>query len=375
MRTLAPFFLHAGNRGVVAAVTLCTALGLPGVATAALDQIRLPDGFQIEMYTDQVPGARSLALGDAGVVFVSTRQQGHIYAVLDQDGDQRVDRVITIAEDLDTPNGIDYRDGDLYVAETGRILRYHNIAGRLQNMPKPTVLTTDLPTESHHGWRYLRIGPDGLLYVGIGAPCNVCDEPGFAEIRRLRSDGSHMETFARGVRNTVGFDWHPDTSELWFTDNGRDWLGDERPPDELNRAPRAGLHFGFPYCHGNDILDPEFGAGKSCADYVPPVQGLVAHAAGLGMRFYTGQQFPPLYRDQVFIAEHGSWNRSNKVGYRVSLVTLDGGRATNYRPFAEGWLQGQRAWGRPVDVLVMPDGALLVSDDQAGAVYRIYYQP
>lgn len=372
---MAPCFLHSGNRDVVAAVTLWTALALPGVATAALDQIRLPEGFQIEMYTDQVPGARSLALGDAGAVFVSTRQQGRIYAVLDQDGDQRVDRVITIAEDLDTPNGIGYRNGDLYVAETGRILRYRNIAGRLQNMPKPTVLTAGLPTESHHGWRYLRIGPDGLLYVGIGAPCNVCDEPGFAEIRRLRSDGSHMETFAQGVRNTVGFDWHPETGELWFTDNGRDWLGDERPPDELNRAPRAGLHFGFPYCHGSDILDPEFGAGKSCTDYVPPVQGLVAHAAGLGMRFYTGQQFPPHYRNQVFIAEHGSWNRSDKVGYRVSLVTLDGGRATDYRPFAEGWLQGQQAWGRPVDVLVMPDGALLVSDDQAGAVYRIYYQP
>lgn len=358
-----------------ASLSLSAALSFPLQARAALDDIRLPEGFHIEYYSDQVPGARSLTLGNDGVVFVSTRQLGRVYALLDRDGNHEVDRVLTILDGLDTPNGIDYRDGTLFVAENSRILRYDDIDQRLDNMPQPQVLTTNLPSDRHHGWRYMRLGPDGWLYVGVGAPCNVCLEPDYAEIRRLRTDGSDMQSFARGVRNTVGFDWHPDTGVLWFTDNGRDWLGDERPPDELNRAPRADLHFGFPYCHGVDIRDPEFGAGESCADYVPPVQELVAHTAALGMRFYTGDQFPQQYRNQVFIAEHGSWNRSNKVGYRVSLVTLDGAKAIDYRPFAEGWLQGEEAWGRPVDVLVLPDGSMLVSDDQAGAVYRIYYRP
>lgn len=342
---------------------------------AALDGIRLPPGFHIELYSDQVPGARSLAQGEPGVVFVSTRQQGRIYALLDRDGDQRVERVITVLEGLDTPNGIAYRDGTLYVAETGRILRYDHMDRRLERPPKPEVLTTGLPEERHHGWRYLRLGPDGMLYVGVGAPCNICDEDGFAQIRRLRTDGTDMQAYARGVRNTVGFDWRPDTGTLWFTDNGRDWLGDDQPPDELNRAPRAGMHFGYPYCHGNGLKDPEFGAGKSCDDYAPPVQALGAHVAALGMRFYTGKQFPAAYHGQIFIAEHGSWNRSTKVGYQVALVRLEGERAVEYRPFAEGWLQDGDVSGRPVDLLVLADGSLLVSDDFAGAVYRIYYRP
>lgn len=354
------------------ALTLFPAMSFGADGRGPLDLIRLPQGFHIEYYSRQVPGARSLALGEDGVVFVSTRGKGRVYALIDRDGDQKVDRVLTILDDLDTPNGIDYRDGDLYVAETRRVLRYPDIRGRLQNMPEPQVLRDDLPGEGHHGWRYMRMGPDGWLYVAVGAPCNVCLEPGYAEIRRLRPDGSGMESYAQGVRNSVGFDWHPDTGVLWFTDNGRDWMGDERPPDELNRAPRAGLHFGFPHCHGVDILDPDFGGRERCADYVPPVQSLEAHAASLGMRFYTGEQFPQTYRNQIFIAEHGSWNRSSKIGYRVMRVTLDENEeATSYEPFATGWLQGEEAWGRPADVEVMPDGSLLVSDDLAGVVYRI----
>jgi glucose/arabinose dehydrogenase len=237
------------------------------------------------------------------------------------------------------------------------------------------VIRDDLPAPRHHGWRYMGFGPDGMLYVSIGAPCNVCDEEGFALIERMAPDGSQREVFARGIRNSVGFDWNPTTNVLWFTDNGRDMLGDNRPPDELNRAPRQGMHFGFPYCHGGSIPDPEFGRDRPCSDFVPPAQTLGPHVAALGMRFYTGDMFPPEYRMQVFIAEHGSWNRSRKIGYRISLVTLDDrGVASDYRPFAEGWLRNEQAWGRPVDVLVMPDGALLVSDDRAGTVYRISYQ-
>lgn len=355
------------------AVCLLLCSPRPSIA-AALNQIQLPPGFHIELYSDEVPGARSLALGDDGVVFVSTRRQGRVYALLDRDGDYRVDRVLTVLDGLDTPNGIAYDKGTLYVAENSRILRYDGIAQRLDRAPKPKVIRDDLPTEQHHGWRYLRLGPDGMLYVGIGAPCNICDEPGFAQIRRLRTDGSDMTAYAEGVRNTVGFDWHPETGELWFTDNGRDWLGDDQPPDELNRAPQAGMHFGYPYCHGDGIQDPEFGDGKNCSDYTPPVQSLGAHVASLGMRFYTGKQFPAQYRNQVFIAEHGSWNRSTKVGYQVSLVTLEGNRATSYSPFATGWLDGEQVSGRPVDLLVLPDGSMLVSDDAAGAVYRIFYR-
>jgi glucose/arabinose dehydrogenase len=214
--------------------------------------------------------------------------------------------------------------------------------------------------------------PDGLLYVPVGAPCNICepDENRYALISRLKADGTGSEVFARGIRNTVGFDWHPVTKELWFTDNGADNLGDDIPPDELNHAPKKGLHFGYPYCHGGDIPDPQFGKKRSCSEFTPPVQKLGPHVAALGMRFYTGSMFPAEYRNQIFIAEHGSWNRSTPIGYRITVVQLENNKAVSYKPFAEGWLQRGGAWGRPVDVLVMPDGALLVSDDEAGAIYR-----
>jgi glucose/arabinose dehydrogenase len=227
------------------------------------------------------------------------------------------------------------------------------------------------PKETHHGWRVIRFGPDGMLYVAVGAPCNVCERYGIITRFKL---GAPPEVFARGVRNSVGYDWHPQTGELWFTDNGRDMLGDDVPPDELNHAPRAGMHFGFPYCHGGNISDPQFGRRRACNEFTPPAQQLAPHAAALGMRFYTGQQFPAEYRNRIFIAEHGSWNRSAKIGYRIMMVTLRDNKPVKYEVFAEGWLQGDSAWGRPVDVVVAPDGALLVSDDKAGVIYRISYR-
>jgi glucose/arabinose dehydrogenase len=340
-----------------------------------LGALRLPRGFTITVYADSVNDARSLALGDRGTVFVGSRNAGTVYALRDTNRDGRVDETITLLGGLAVPNGVTFRDGALYVALVSRILRYDSIETRLRNAPRPVVITDRLPREGHHGWRYARFGPDGWLYVGSGAPCNICDPPGdlFATILRMRPDGSDLQVFARGVRNTVGFDWHPATHELWFTDNGRDWLGPDAPPDELDRAARAGLHFGFPFCHGGTVLDPDFGTGHGCADYVAPERALDAHVAALGMRFYTGTMFPPEYHGQIFIAEHGSWNRLIPVGYRIMLVRLENGRAVSYEPFVKGWLRGGSAWGRPVDLLVMPDGALLVSDDKAGVVYRIAY--
>jgi glucose/arabinose dehydrogenase len=262
------------------------------------------------------------------------------------------------------------------VAEVNRVLRYDDIESRLSNPPAPVVVNDSFPTDEHHGWKFIGFGPDGMVYVPVGAPCNVCElsDERYASVMRMKFDGTGLEVFASGVRNTVGFDWHPETKELWFTDNGRDWLGDDVPPDELNRAPEKGLHFGYPYCHGASISDPEFGQKLGCDKFVPPLAELGSHVASLGMRFYTGSMFPQEYRNQIFIAEHGSWNRSIPIGYRITLVRLDGNRAVKYEVFAEGWLQGRSAWGRPVDVLVMPDGALLVSDDKAGVIYRISYE-
>lgn len=345
-----------------------------------LAAISLPRGFSIAIYADSVDDARSLALGAHGTVFVGSREAGVVYALVDTNRDAKVDEVITLLRGLDTPNGVAFRNGALYVAVVSRILRYDSIETRLHNPPQPVVITDRLPREEHHGWRYIGFGPDGWLYVASGAPCNICNPPGelFATILRLRPNGTGLQVFARGVRNSVGFAWHPKTQELWFTDNGRDWLGPDAPPDELNRAPVIALHFGYPFCHGGTIVDPDFGAPSAgpthrCADYAPPEQVLGAHVAALGMRFYTGTMFPPEYQGHIFIAEHGSWNRLIPVGYRITLVRLENGRAASYTPFAKGWLRGGSAWGRPVDLLVMPDGALLVSDDQANVVYRISY--
>jgi glucose/arabinose dehydrogenase len=284
--------------------------------------------------------------------------------------------VHVVAQGMNNPNGVAFRDGALYVAEVSRILRYDAIESRLEDPPAPVVIYDGLPTETHHGWKFIRFGPDGMLYVPVGAPCNICrpSDERFMTILRMRPDGSEMEIYARGVRNSVGFDWHPETGVLWFNDNGRDGLGDDIPPDELNRAPEGGLHFGFPYCHGGIIADPEYGEGRDCTEFVAPALGLDAHVAPLGMRFYDGAMFPPEYRQRIFIAQHGSWNRSVPDGYRIITVTVADGAVVASETFIDGWLVAGEAWGRPVDVAVMPDGALLVSDDRAGRVYRVTYQ-
>ena len=347
----------------------------PGCSRAVqLDKIKLPPGFSIAIYADNISGARSMTISPKGTLFVGTRSKDKVYAVLDKDGNNRADQVLVIADGLNMPNVVAFRDGDLYVAEVNRIVLFKNIEKRLDNPGKLAVIRDDFPSERHHGWKFIAFGPDGMLYVPVGAPCNICESPDpYAAILRLQPDGSGLEVFALGVRNTVGFDWHPETRELWFTDNGRDWLGDDLPPDELNHAAQKGMHFGYPYWHGKNIPDPDLEKKISKDDFTAPVQELGPHVASLGMRFYTGNLFPKKYANQIFIAEHGSWNRSTPIGYRISLVRLQGNKAVSYETFAEGWLQDGSAWGRPVDVLVMPDGAQLVSDDRAGVIYRIAY--
>ena len=346
---------------------------LPPLSDSRLARIELPEGFHIRIYAEGVTGARSMSLSPDGTLFVGTRPSGRVYALRDEDGDHKAERVVILARDLNNPNGVAFKNGDLYIAEISRILRYRNIEAQLDNPPQPEIVNNAFPTNRAHGWKFIRFGPDGLLYVPVGAPCNICarGDP-YASIGRLDANGT-FSIIARGIRNTVGFDWHPETGQLWFTDNGRDRMGDDVPPDELNRITADGQHFGYPYCHGTNIADPQFGNQRSCNEFIAPVQNLGPHVAALGMRFYTGDMFPEKYRNQIFIAEHGSWNRSSKIGYRVTLVRLNDNKAVSYEPFAKGWLQGESNWGRPVDVLVMPDGSLLVSDDQAGLIYRISY--
>jgi glucose/arabinose dehydrogenase len=349
-----------------------SAAGLP------LSSLKLPPGFRVELFA-RVPNARQMALGN-NTLFVGSMRAGKVYAV-PLKGPRTP---VVIAGGIEMPVGVAFRDGNLYVSAVSRIVRLRNIEAHLNKPPRPDVVSSAYPTDTHHGWKFIAFGPDGKLYVPVGAPCNICepDPDRYALITRLDVQRGTIEVVARGVRNTVGFDWQPQSGELWFTDNGRDWLGDDAPPDELNRVSRPGQHFGYPYCHGGTIADPEFGQARRCDEFVPPVQNLGAHVASLGMRFYTGKAFPERYRGAVFIAEHGSWNRSRKNGYRVSVVHVQDGpfgaaqdrRAVSYEPFITGWQVGELAWGRPADVLVMPDGSLLVSDDQAGAIYRVSYR-
>lgn len=354
-------------------ITLATAAAGP-----LAGRVNLPPGFRIRVYAPDVPGARSLARAPDGTVFVGTRNRGVVYAVRDPDGDGFAQRVQVVAARLNSPNGVAFRDGALYVAEVHRVSRYPGILAALDRDEAPAreTVKAGLPKDRGHGWKFIRFGPDGKLYVPIGAPCNVCDrgDP-YAAIHRMDPDGKNFEVFARGVRNTVGFDFDPATGHLWFTDNGRDMMGDDIPPDELNHAPRPGLHFGYPYRHAKAVVDPEYGDKLGDRAWVPPAVEFGAHVAPLGMRFYTGRMFPPEYRGQIFVAEHGSWNRSVPQGYRVSLVRLEGGEATGWEVFADGWLRGGQRWGRPVDLMNMPDGSLLLSDDLAGVVYRIDYAP
>ncbi len=368
--------------GVLGVVTLGVAYKLRGRIKLAFyqqlysgpqpDEIEVPDGLVAELYTGEVEGARSMALGPDGVLFVGSRGAGNVYAVVDRDGDYAVDEVHVVLQGRPQPNGVAFHDGALYVAEPERIVRLPGILSRLADPPAPEVVYETFPTGAEHQWKYLAFGPDGWLYVSVGAPCNAC-EPGderYATIIRMRPDGSDLEVYARGVRNSVGFTWHPTTGELWFTDNGRDWLGDDSPPDELDHAPTAGLDFGFPSCHGRDVADPEV-EGPGCASFTAPARDLQPHGAHLGLRFYDHDALGERYRGGLFIAQHGSWNRSESVGYAVVFVPMLDGRPGEPEPFATGWLREPIAWGRPVDVQPLADGSLLVSDDGSGAIYRI----
>lgn len=337
-----------------------------------VDKIQLLPGFQIHAYA-KVPGARSMCLGSKGTLFVGT-MGGAVYAVTDTDKNGISDHVYTISDGLDMPNGVAFRDGSLYVAENSRVVRFDSIENSLAHPHAFKVVYDKYPHDKAHGWKFIAFGPDGKLYVPVGAPCNICkpSDP-YAAITRMNTDGTGFEIFARGIRNSVGFTWNPDNSQqMWFTDNGRDELGDDLPNDELNMAIQPGMNFGYPYCHQGDTPDPEFGKEKACNLFTPPVLKLGPHVASLGLRFYTGSLFPEAYRKQIFIAEHGSWNRSQKIGYRVMLVKLRDGKPSDYVEFARGWLQpNEEVLGRPVDVQVAPDGALLVSDDMKGVVYRV----
>lgn len=344
--------------------------------SGTLEQINLPEGFEISIFAEEIDGARTMRLGDNGTLFVGTRNTNTIYAIPNAASSERAESIIELDTGLDYPNGLALVDGDLYVAEVSEIWRYDDIESNLNN-PQRTLITNDLPSSRQHGWRYLGYGPDEKLYVAIGAPCNVCElEERFGTISRLNLDGSEFETHVQGVRNSVGFDWHPQTGDLWFTNNGRDLMGDDIPPDTLHHVTREDMHFGFPFCHAGTIPDPEFGEQRDCGEFDTPSRDLTPHGASLGMRFYTGEMFPEAYHNQIFVAEHGSWNRTVPIGYRIMLAELnERNEVVSYEPFADGWLNDETgtAWGRPVDVLVMPDGALLVSDNAANMIYRISY--
>ena len=342
-------------------------------AEIPLDKIKLPPGFSIELYASGIPNARSMVFGAKGTLFVGTRFVGSVYAVVEKDG-KRETKVI--AKGLHRPNGVAFKNGALYVAELSRILRYDNIEANLDSPPAPVVVFDALPKDEPHGWKFMTLGPDGWLYFQIGSPGNVVIPPvTHATIVRVDPEKGILETVATGVRNSVGMAFHPLDKQLWFTNNARDWVTDDLPHDTLHRVSRKGMNFGFPFCHQGDLLDIDFGKGRSCNEFDPPALKLGPHVAALGMRFYTGAQFPAEYKHNIFIAQHGSWNRTKKTGYNISRVVLDAkGKVLKYEPFATGFLQGETFWGRPADVQVTKDGSLLVSDDVAGAIYRISYK-
>ncbi|HEV8514262.1 MAG TPA: sorbosone dehydrogenase family protein [Cyclobacteriaceae bacterium] len=347
-------------------------------AALPLDKIKLPKGFSISVFAE-VDNARSMAISSNGTIFVGNKDEDKVYAIKDTDGDGKADKKWTIAKGLNMPNGVAFKDGNLYVAEVSRIHKFAGIESKLDNPGTSQIIYDKYPTDAHHGWKYIAFGPDGKLYVPVGAPCNICEskDPVYASITRINADGTGREVFANGVRNSVGFTWHPTTKQMWFTDNGRDMLGDDVPSCELNIAPKEGLHFGYPYCHEGSVKDPEFGDKRACTDFVQPADKLGPHVAPLGLKFYTGKMFPADYSGQIIVAEHGSWNRSKKIGYNLTLVKVDANsKVTGHSVFASGWMDDatQKVWGRPVDVLQLPDGSLLVSDDQANVIYRIAYK-
>jgi glucose/arabinose dehydrogenase len=335
-------------------------------------KLKLPPGFSIEVYASGMANARSLTLGDKGTVFVGSRLVDKVYAIVNKDG-QRTVKVL--ASGLYRPNGVAFHDGTLYIAELSKVSRIEKVEDVLDNPPKPQVIYDNLPKDEAHGWKFIAVGPDNKLYVPVGQPGNnVLHDDAHGQIRRINLDGSGAEVVALGVRNSVGFDWNPDTKQLYFTDNGRDWLSEDIPNDELNRVTRLAEDFGAPYCYQGNIPDPEFGWGHSCSDYTPPVGLMGPHAAALGMRFYTGSMFPADYKNAIFVARHGSWNRTKKFGGDIAVVKLnEDGTVKSVEPFMTGFLEDNKYVGRPVDVLLMKDGSLLVSDDWNGAVYRITY--
>jgi glucose/arabinose dehydrogenase len=345
-------------------------------ASLPLNKIKLPPGFSISVYAE-VPGARSMVMSSSGTLFVGTQRSGLVHAVKDTDNDHIADKRWVIASGMNNPNGVALKNGNLFVAEISKVTKFSDIEKNLATAGKGEVIYDKFPTEWAHGWKYIAFGPDGKLYVPVGSPVNVgIPDERHAALFRMNDDGTGVEKFASGIRNTVGFTWNPTSNDLWFTDNGRDMMGDDVPFCELNTAPKAGMNFGFPYFHSGTIKDPEFGGTHEASEFTAPAQNLGAHVAPLGLKFYTGTLFPTEYKDQLFIAEHGSWNRSKKNGYRLSLVRMKDGKAAGYETFASGWLDeaAQTAWGRPVDVLVLGDGSMLVSDDIAGVIYRISYK-
>ena len=350
-----------------------------GDESLPIEKISLPEGFNIEVVASDVENARSMSLSPSGTLFVGTRSKGDVYALKDSDGDGQYETKHVLLTEGNMPNGVAFRNGDLYVAEVNRILKFSGIEDKLDNPGEPEVVYDEYPEEKHHGWKFIAFGPDDKLYVPVGAPCNICESEDeiFNTITRIDPDGSNMEIVQRGVRNTVGFTWHPTTSELWFTDNGRDMLGDDIPACELNRASSDYMHFGYPYCHQGDLADPEFGDKFSCDEFTAPARNLGPHVAPLGIEFYTSGQFPESYKKRALIAEHGSWNRSEKIGYRIMMVSVDeASNVEDYEVFADGWLNEDtdEAWGRPVDLEMLPDGSMLVSDDFANVIYRVSYK-
>ena len=355
------------------------ALSIPAGALAQvnLDKLKLPDGFEIEFFAESAPGARQLAIGDNGTVFFGTRAAGNVTALMDTDRDGRPDRRVIVAEGLPSPAGVAILDGDLYVAAVNRILRYRDIESVLPQVPFPEVVTDAMPTDRMHGWKHINVGPDGRIYFGIGAPGNVLDAGlPYATINAIDPQTGEIEMLAEGIRNSVSLDWNPQTGNIWFTENGRDMMGDDLPPDELNVLLEKGTHYGYPFIHGSNVPDPEFGSKVDLEtfEFQPPLLELQAHVAAVGIEFYEGDMFPEEYKQRVFWAERGSWNRSSKIGYRVMMATYDGDTVVSHEPFITGWLQpGEQVLGRPVDFLEMADGSLLVSDDHAGVIYRVTY--
>jgi len=349
----------------------------PAPSQLPLDRVKLPKGFTIDVWAE-VPNARSMALSPSGIVYVGNRDGDKVYALKDTNGDNKADKKWVVASGLKMPNGVAFRDGDLYIAEVSRISKIAGIESSLDNPPKPVVINGDYPTDGHHGWKYIAFGPDGWLYVPVGAPCNICESKDevYASITRIKPDGSGREIFAKGVRNTVGFTWHPQTGNMYFTDNGRDMLGDDKPSCELNIVTKPGQHFGYPYCHEGTIPDPQFGKKRQCSDFVSPAAKLGPHVAPLGLKFNTANMFPTELKGQLFVARHGSWNRSKKIGYDIALVRMKDNKPAGTEVFASGWLndETQEVWGRPVDILFLPDGSMLVSDDYANVIYRISYK-